>query len=98
MTLLEQPALFGESIAVDESAPRPTGTGSKSGRKSVAEDSPIPWRGDLDGVESLDWFTRTYLLVPRGYGAGAAMWLRPRSEERRVGKERRCEWGRWRHE
>ena len=77
MTLLEQPALFGESIAVDESAPRPTGTGSKSGRKSVAEDSPIPWRNDLDGVESLDWFTRTYLLVPRGYGAGAAMWLRP---------------------
>ena len=77
MTLLEQPALFGESIAVDESAPRPTGSGSKSGRKSVAEDSPIPWRGDLEGVESLDWFTRTYLLVPRGYGAGAAMWLRP---------------------
>lgn len=77
MTLLEQTTLFGESIAVDEAAPRPTGSGSKSGRKSVAEDSPIAWRDDLDGVESLDWFTRTYLLAPRGYGAGAPMWLRP---------------------
>ena len=77
MTLLEQTALFGESLAVDESSPRPTSSGSKSGRKSVADESPIPWRDDLEGVASLDWFTRTYLLVPRGYGAGAPMWLRP---------------------
>lgn len=77
MTLLQQTALFGESVAVDESAPRAASSGSKSGRKGSAEASPIPWRDDLEGVDSLDWFTKSYLLVPRGYGAGSPMWLRP---------------------
>lgn len=51
--------------------------GTKAGPKGQADTSPLPWRGDLDGVESLAWFALQYLTVPRGKGAGEPMFIRP---------------------
>lgn len=72
--LVEQTALFGESIAVDERASNERGAGRKAGATELL---PLPWNDSATGADSLAWFSETYLRVPRGYGAGAAMWLRP---------------------
>lgn len=69
-----QPGLF----PVEYMPPPVTEMGAaKAGPKGAADVSPLPWNHDHHGVESLDWFTRRYLLVPRGYGAGEPMRLRP---------------------
>lgn len=81
-TIAQQPGLF----AVPYSPPPPTELGGqKAGPKAQADTSPLPWidAAALDdedpgvGVESLVWFARTYLRVPRGKGAGDPMIIRP---------------------
>lgn len=71
---LQQPGLF----AVNYSPPPASELGgAKAGPKSQADTSPLPWRDELIGADSLAWFTERYLLVPRGHGAGSPMILRP---------------------
>ena len=73
-TAAVQPGLF----AVEYTPPPVTEQGAaKAGPKGAADTSPLPWESSHAGVESLDWFARRYLLVPRGYGAGEPMRLRP---------------------
>lgn len=50
--------------------------GNKAGPKAQADMSPLFWRPDLEGVESLTWFAEEYLTVPRGKGSGGPMHLR----------------------
>lgn len=69
--MMEQQGLFA--------APAPA-EGDKStrtaGPKARAEMSSIPWDHSLKGSQSLDWFARKYLIVPRGKGSGGPMELR----------------------
>lgn len=50
--------------------------GTKAGPKARADTSPLPWDYELAGEESLAWFAKTYLVTPRGKGAGGPMKLR----------------------
>lgn len=71
---MTQPGLF----EVEYTPPPATELGGqKAGPKAQADTSPLPWNDDVAGVESLIWFARTYLRVPRGMGAGDPMVIRP---------------------
>lgn len=70
----EQPGLF----AVEYTPPPATELGgAKAGPKSQADMSPLSWEHHDDGAANLEWFADRYLLVPRGYGAGSPMKIRP---------------------
>lgn len=68
---LDQGALFAVPAAP------PATEGRKAGPKAQRDMSPLPWNEDVEGAESLAWFARTYLNVPRGKGAGGPMEIRP---------------------
>lgn len=53
------------------------GGGVKAGPKSQADTSPLPWATFETGQDSLSWFAESYLVVPRGMGAGGPMQIRP---------------------
>ena len=71
-TMFEQAGLFDTP---ERSLPSSGKGGTKAGPKAQAETDPLPWT-DLEGVDSLAWFMRTWLTVPRGGGAGSPMRLR----------------------
>lgn len=80
-------------FAVDEDTGR---GGTKAGPKAQAVLSPIYWRDDLEGVDSLAWFAEEYLTVPRGKGAGGPMTLRKWQRKMAAGFYRpECSLGVW---
>lgn len=73
MTVELEPGLFAPPERALEKKER---GGVKAGPKAQAENAPLPWRDDLHGAESLDYFVSRWLMVPRGMGAGGSMRLR----------------------
>lgn len=72
MTSDMQPGLF----ALPPEPAGPAG-GVKAGPKAQADLSALPWNYELTGADSLSWFAESFLVVPRGKGAGGPMELRP---------------------
>lgn len=68
-----QPALFG----LPPEPAGPGGGGVKAGPKAQADLSALPWNYELTGADSLAWFAESFLVVPRGKGAGGPMEIRP---------------------
>lgn len=66
-----QGALFAAPDVVEEGKSART-----AGPKARAEMAPLEWDYSLQGSQSLDWFAKRYLIVPRGSGAGGPMMLR----------------------
>lgn len=68
----------GSQLGLFAATPEPEQLGgTKAGPKARADMSPLHWDYELAGEASLEWFARTYLITPRGHGAGGPMKLRP---------------------